>query len=469
MRIQILVAALLLTLVPSTAMSQTASRVAPEVSEALGNQEFVEVLVVFDAPDVERKERRMRRELPARVAAIARIRSAVARGLGPEHMEMRRTFRHAPGFSARIDAEGLALLLADPNVRYIGRTAGGGGKLNEARAAANIDGLLAAGLSGSGITVAVLDTGIDTDHPELMSSIVAEACFCTTASGGGCCPGGATSDTGPGSAEDDNGHGSHVSGIITSDGTPSPQGSAPSAAIVAVKVLDSQNLYEDDSNIILALEWIIDNRPDVDIVNMSLGTDTVYPSGDCDNADAYTMLVASLIDTLRANEVIVTAAAGNDGRAYGMNAPACIRSVVSVAATYDADVGSDTFNDGTFTCTEPTTSANAVTCFTNWDVTTDIFAPGAPVESTDDAGSTYVDRGTSMSAPLVAGCAALIMENFPGLYGLIETAKANGIEPWAYLRHVFDALPRATSVDQIEALLPQNVDPALIRHPASTT
>lgn len=55
------------------------------------------------------------------------------------------------------------------------------------------------------------------------------------------------------------------------------------------------------------------------------------------------------------------------------------------------------------------------------------------------------------------------------LYGLIETAKANGIEPWAYLRHVFDALPRATSSDQVEALLPQNVDPALIRHPVSTT
>lgn len=55
------------------------------------------------------------------------------------------------------------------------------------------------------------------------------------------------------------------------------------------------------------------------------------------------------------------------------------------------------------------------------------------------------------------------------LYGLIETAKASGIEPWAYLRHVFDALPRATSPEEIEALLPQNVDPALIRHPASRT
>ena len=55
------------------------------------------------------------------------------------------------------------------------------------------------------------------------------------------------------------------------------------------------------------------------------------------------------------------------------------------------------------------------------------------------------------------------------LYGLIETAKANGIEPWAYLRHVFDALPRATSPKEIEALLPQNADPELIRHPAAET
>lgn len=54
------------------------------------------------------------------------------------------------------------------------------------------------------------------------------------------------------------------------------------------------------------------------------------------------------------------------------------------------------------------------------------------------------------------------------LYGLIETEKANGIEPWAYLRHVFDAMPRATSPEEIEALVPQNVDPELIRHPAST-
>jgi len=49
------------------------------------------------------------------------------------------------------------------------------------------------------------------------------------------------------------------------------------------------------------------------------------------------------------------------------------------------------------------------------------------------------------------------------LYGLIETAKANGIEPWRYLNHVFEVLPRATSAVEIEALLPRHVDREAIR------
>ena len=49
------------------------------------------------------------------------------------------------------------------------------------------------------------------------------------------------------------------------------------------------------------------------------------------------------------------------------------------------------------------------------------------------------------------------------LYGLIETAKANGLEPWRYLNHVFEVLPGATSAAELEALLPQNVDRDAIR------
>ncbi|MBK8027395.1 MAG: S8 family serine peptidase [Chloroflexi bacterium] len=93
------------------------------------------------------------------------------------------------------------------------------------------------GLTGAGVRVAVLDSGIDTDHPDLADDLIAQVCF----TGGGTpalgsCP---PADTNTGiSAEDENGHGTNVAGIITSDGTVAPIGFAPDAQIVAVRVLD---------------------------------------------------------------------------------------------------------------------------------------------------------------------------------------------------------------------------------------
>ena len=94
----------------------------------------------------------------------------------------------------------------------------------------------AAGFTGSGVAVAVIDTGIDTDHPFLQDNILWEECFLAD---GGCPLTGGDRDSGPGSAEDDASHGTHVSGIITSS-DPAHQGIAPDTAIVALKVLDAQ-------------------------------------------------------------------------------------------------------------------------------------------------------------------------------------------------------------------------------------
>ena len=103
------------------------------------------------------------------------------------------------------------------------------------------------------------------------------------ASGNGCCPNGQTTQSGAGAAEDDNGHGTNVSGIITANGVVAPEGSAPEAGIVAVKVLDSSNGFCCTSDVIAALDWIFANRPDVDVVNMSLGTNVRF-AGHCDAA-----------------------------------------------------------------------------------------------------------------------------------------------------------------------------------------
>jgi hypothetical protein len=69
-----------------------------------------------------------------------------------------------------------------------------------------------------------------------------------------------------------------------------------------------------------------------------------------------------------------------------------------------------------------------------------------------------VGRKAWLFADTVAGARASA-----NLYGLIETAKANRIEPWRYLAHLFEVLPEVTLADQVEALLPQNIDPTALR------
>ena len=172
----------------------------------------------------------------------------------------------------------------------------------------------ALGFNGQGVTVAILDSGVDTDHPDLADDLDGQACFCSSLSGeGGCCPNGLSSQTGPGAAEDDHGHGSNVAGIVTSNGVRAHAGVAPKAKIVAIKVIDRNNRFCCSSDVLAGLDWILTNRPDVDIVNMSLGTFTTY-SGDCDGASATTMAFSSAINALRATGVLSFAQVDSRGR-----------------------------------------------------------------------------------------------------------------------------------------------------------
>ena len=126
----------------------------------------------------------------------------------------------------------------------------------------------AQGNLGAGVVVAVLDSGVDTDHPDLADSLVGQECFL---SGGGC-PGGGTRRSGPGAAEDDVGHGTHVAGIITSNGGVSDgPGVAPSAGILAMKIGNASGVATADW--LAALDFILAHpQLGVRVVNMSFGT-----------------------------------------------------------------------------------------------------------------------------------------------------------------------------------------------------
>jgi subtilisin family serine protease len=254
----------------------------------------------------------------------------------------------------------------------------------------------AQGNNGEGVVVAILDSGVDTDHPDLSDDIVAQACFGDnnfSLDGNGFCPSGGDRHFGVTSAEDNAGHGSHVAGIVTSRGTVSSVGVAPGANIVAIKVLDGcafSGCFYAFSEIVAALDYIIqvNNVLGVKIINMSIGTNAQFV-GACDNSTAFNMAGAAAINTLRNMGVIAFASAGNNGSGLTMPSPACLSNVVSVGATNNTGV---------------------VATFSQSNSTTDIFAPGVAITSLSRFGTTAVASGTSMASPHAAGCAALLVQ-----------------------------------------------------------
>ncbi|WP_051309187.1 S8 family peptidase [Desulfogranum japonicum] len=263
------------------------------------------------------------------------------------------------------------------------------------------------GITGKGIEVAILDSGVDSDHPDLQSALLAEQCFCFNP-GGGCCPNGSASQTGAGSAEDDHGHGTHVSGIIASRGNISAKGVAPGSGITMVKMLDSNNSFYSSSDIVRALDWLNINRPGLDVVNMSLYTNATF-SETCDSTYAWTQALYRAVANLTAKNVVVVAIAGNNGEAQIVTAPGCLSNVISVGAT-DSD--------------------DTVARFSNSHTSVKYFAPGVNIVSDAIGGGTKSMSGTSMAAPHVAGAAALIRQASPGVSNaqMMQALSNNGVD-----------------------------------------
>jgi hypothetical protein len=301
--------------------------------------------------------------------------------------------------------------------------------------------------------VAVLDSGVDLVHADLGGAVVAEACFCS--GGGGCCPGGAASATGFGSALDDHGHGSNVAGVITSDGFVSPEGGAPAAEIVAVKVLDSSNSFCCSSDVIAGLDWVLLNHPEVDVVNLSLGTTASF-AGPCDAENAVMQAYADAIGALRAAGVVVVASTGNDGSGTHTNAPACIADALAVAAAYDAAVGAVAGPS----CVDFSTQADQVACYSNTNAHTDLVASGNPMTSAGLGTTTSTFLGTSHAVPLVSACAALLRQAAPAARPeRIEKALRTSATTVVDAKNAL-AFPRLDCESALQKLLPDAV-PAL--------
>ncbi len=312
-----------------------------------------------------------------------------------------------PAFAASVTQEGWVALSASSSVTRVDLDEAAEVTMSRAGSVARSLEVQRMGLTGKGVTVAVIDSGIDSSHRDLAGAIADEACFCMNAKGEPCCPNGTTRQGGLGSAWDDNGHGTHIAGIIAGRGRTAPRGLAPEAYLVVVKIADKDGSTSTWS-MLAALDWLATSHPEVQVVNMSLGTTTTY-AGSCDSASSITSSLAAAGRVLGNRGTIIVAAAGNSGLTDEMTAPACVTGFLSVGAVY----GRGDRAAGASGCAAVKTKADGVTCFSNSSSALALLAPGAGILSTNRGGGTAIGSGTSQAAGVVSGAVALLMEGAP--------------------------------------------------------
>jgi subtilisin family serine protease len=242
------------------------------------------------------------------------------------------------------------------------------------------------GYSGTGYTVAVLDTGIDYTHPALAGAYAGGWDF-------------VDNDADP---RDQNGHGTHVSGIIASSASSAHPGIASGVKIISLRVLgaDGSGSF---ANVEKALQWVAQYQQQFNIVavNMSLGAGNF-------SSNPWQFLEDEF-STLDARGVFVSTAAGNGFSTYGsqlgLGFPATSNYTVSVGAVWDANYGAVNFSSG---ARDFSTGPDRMTSFSQRSANLDIVAPGAFLTNAAMGGGWTRMAGTSMAAPVVAAASVLI-------------------------------------------------------------
>jgi len=356
----------------------------------------------------------VRFSLPARAAATpAQERQAVSQSRRKvlDHLDLlargahvvKREFESLPLVSMYVQPRALDALLHAPGVVQIQENVGDSVTLDGTVNIVEADLVHGQGVSGTGMAIAVLDTGVANHHP-FTSKVVHERCFSTNDSfSESLCPNGLDAQAGTGSAEPCNSsiscyHATHVAGIAAGKASGvSFTGVARDASIIDINVFarirssGALTSYTDDQ--IAALDHVFGLRDTFNIaaVNMSLGG-PVYSTGYCDSD-----VRKVAIDRLGNAGIAVVISSGNNGYKDRLGSPACISSAISVGNTHNNDVVNSSSNSAS---------------------TLDVLAPGTSVNSAflnSSLSPIYSSQtGTSMAAPHVAGAIALIKQVHPG-------------------------------------------------------
>ncbi len=258
-------------------------------------------------------------------------------------------------------------------------------------------------VSGSGLCVAGLDTGLRASHIDFAGRVATQVNYTDDSRGD------------RENASDGQGHGTNVAGIIVANGV--HRGIAPDARIIPIKVLPNRGggSFED---IIGGLRWVNKHHSQYQItcVCMSLGDASNHQNDE----EFLDFELNEQIKLLKEKRIAVVVASGNDYFRYdseqGMSFPAILRDTISVGAVYDSDEGEMYYYDGAIAYS---TKSGQITPFSqrlhesvNNISRTDIFAPGAVVTSSGikDDRSESVQQGTSQATPVIAGVVLLLQQ-----------------------------------------------------------
>lgn len=384
---------------PTIVSADVSAKVGSSVVAELAAGRAQRVIVEFYAADVEsdadalRRNRNLRFDdaavLELRRTRYKAIKEAVRLALSSGDLYILKEYPHLPMIAVRLPSlAALERLARHSRVRriyaeeiYEANLAQSGPLIEQPKT-------LTLGQTGVGTTVAVIDTGVTYTRSEFGS--------CTAPGVPASCRVVAALDFAPeDGALDANGHGTNVAGIVA--------GIATGARIAALDIFDgasASSVY-----IVDAIDWAIANQATYNIVaiNMSIGSG-LY-STPCTDTVALPNPIRTPIINARAAGILSVAASGNNASTNSISNPACTPEALSVGAVYDANLGSRAYT----ACTDSTTAADQVVCFSNSASFLTMLAPGAAITAAGSTGS-----GTSHSSPHAAAAVAILRSAYPG-------------------------------------------------------
>jgi Ca2+-binding RTX toxin-like protein len=334
---------------------------------------------------------------------------ALLRSVVPAYAELKRAVRaRIPRLDVEHDYQTLPILhvripsravleraAADPSVVGIAANGAYRAFLGESLPLINQPAAVAAGHTGAGTAVAVLDSGVDHTRDDFGD--------CSAGPGTETCAVVVSEEMArpDGRFDDPVLHGTNVAGTVV--------GVAPDTKILALDVFDRNVAFASD--VLEAIDFTIANQSiyNVRAMNLSFG-DLSFRTSQCGGpSNPYVAAFANV----RAAGIVPVVAAGNSrfstgSERAGIARPACTPGAVSVGAVYDSNLGSVTAGSGNGACTDRTTSADKIACFSQVANFLTVLAPGVLITA---AGVTY--GGTSQAAPHVAGAVATIADASP--------------------------------------------------------